>query len=184
MPPRITIGATGHRKLNSLAELSAQVHRVLEKVVQDTSPASPKLCALSPLAEGADRLVAREVFRFSGAELEALLPLAKADYLKDFKTPESRGEFEELLARTMRIIQIPPVGSRPEAYLQAGRYVVDHCDILIALWDGKPAGGRGGTAEIVAYARQQRRTLYWIHTADPKREPTYEPGGPRPAKPV
>jgi hypothetical protein len=179
MPPRITIGVTGHRKLNSLAELSAQVHRVLEKVVQDTSPASPKLCALSPLAEGADRLVAREVLRFPGAELEALLPLAKADYLKDFKTPASREEFEELLSRAVRIIELPSASSRSEAYLQAGRYVVDHCDILIALWDGKPAGGRGGTAEIVEYARRQRRALYWIHTADPKREPTYEPGAPR-----
>jgi hypothetical protein len=183
MPPCITIGVTGHRKLNDPSALSAQVRRVLEKIVQNAAPASPSLCALSPLAEGADRLVAWEVLRFPGAELEAVLPLAKADYLKDFKTSESRDEFEELLSRTGRVIELSPAGSRSEAYFQAGRYLVDHCDILIALWNGKPAAGRGGTAEIVEYARRQRRALYWIHTADPKREPTYEPGGPRQPKP-
>jgi hypothetical protein len=183
MPPRITIGVTGHRILRNTAELSAQVHSVLEQIVQNATLASPNLCALSPLAEGADRLVAREVLRLPGAELEAVLPLAKADYLKDFKTSASRDEFEELLSRTGRVTELSPAGSRSEAYFQAGRYVVDHCDILIALWNGKSAAGRGGTAEIVEYARRQRRALYWIHTADPKREAVYEPGAPRRPEP-
>jgi hypothetical protein len=34
---------------------------------------------------------------------------------------------------------------REAAYEAAGRYVVDHCDLLIAVWDRKPAQGRGGT---------------------------------------
>lgn len=183
MPPRIVIGVTGHRKLKEPAALAAQVRRVLEQVVQEAAPPAPSLRVLSPLAEGADRLVAREVLRFSGAELEVVLPLAEADYLKDFKASESRDEFEEFLSRAGRVIELAPAKTRSEAYLQVGRYVVDHCDVLIALWDGKPAGGRGGTAEIVQYARVERRALYWVHTADPKCEPTYEPGGPRQLKP-
>ena len=39
------------------------------------------------------------------------------------------------------------------AYEQAGRYVVEHSDALIAVWDGLPAQGRGGTAEIVAWGQ-------------------------------
>ena len=42
---------------------------------------------------------------------------------------------------------------------QVGQYVVDHCDVLIAVWDGQPARGRGGTAEIVQYAQEQNRPI-------------------------
>ena len=56
---------------------------------------------------------------------------------------------------------------RAQAYEAAGRYVVDHCDLLIAVWDGKPARGRGGTAEIVAYAREKKRPLIVVSSLDP-----------------
>jgi hypothetical protein len=48
---------------------------------------------------------------------------------------------------------------RFDAYAAVGRYVVDHCDVLIAVWDGKPSASRGGTAEIVRYALQQDRPV-------------------------
>jgi len=37
--------------------------------------------------------------------------------------------------------------------------VVDHCDLLIAVWDGEPTSSRGGMAEIIAYAREQNRPI-------------------------
>lgn len=52
---------------------------------------------------------------------------------------------------------------------------MDNCDVLLALWNGKPAAGQGGTAEIVHYARQKGCPLFWIHTDDPA-QATYEPG--------
>jgi hypothetical protein len=33
--------------------------------------------------------------------------------------------------------------------------MVDHADELYAVWDGQPARGYGGTADVVAYARQR-----------------------------
>ena len=45
-----------------------------------------------------------------------------------------------------------------------GRYVVDHCDVLIALWDGMPSSGQGGTAEIVSYAKEQCRPVVIFST--------------------
>lgn len=96
----------------------------------------------------------REVLRFPTSRLDVVLPLEKGDYLQDFETSESKAEFEELLSRARRVKQLPPTASRNEAYAQVGRYVVDHCDVLFALWDGKPAAGQGGTAEIVRYARE------------------------------
>lgn len=169
IPARIMIGVTGHRRLQDEAALAKQVRVTLERVRQLLPPLSSTpvmFSILSPLAEGADRLVVHEVLNFPASRLEVVLPLEKSDYLQDFETPDSKTEFEELLSRARRVKQLPPAASRNEAHTQAGRHVVDHCDVLIALWDGKPAAGQGGTAEIVQYARETRCPLFWIHTAD------------------
>jgi hypothetical protein len=119
---------------------------------------------VSPLAEGADRLVAREVLNDEGSDLEAPLPLPREEYLRDFETEESRREFDSLLARAKAATELPPCSTREEAYEQVGRYVVDRCDVLIALWDGEGSRGRGGSAEIVEYARKRQVPLFWIST--------------------
>jgi hypothetical protein len=169
IPARIVIGVTGHRTLQGDAALADQVRATLERVRQlfpSLSSTPVMFRVLSPLAEGADRLVVREVLTFPTSQLDVVLPLEKSDYLQDFDTPDSKAEFEELLSRARSVKQLPPTASRNEAYVQVGRYVVDHCDVLIALWDGKSAAGQGGTAEIVRYARETRCPLFWIHTAD------------------
>lgn len=110
------------------------------------------LVALSPLAEGADRLVAEVVLEQPGARLMAVLPLPQDDYEHDFVSPESRAEFRRLLAQADEVTTLPPAPDRNEAYASVGEYVLDHSDVLVAIWDGQPAQGRGGTAEIVRAA--------------------------------
>ena len=73
--------------------------------------------------------------------------------MTDFESPQSREEFLALVGEAETVIEMPAANSRTEAYEQAGRYVVEHSDVLVAVWDGLPARGRGGTAEIVAWAR-------------------------------
>lgn len=163
------IGVTGPRALQSEPLLASQVRAVLNSIrdgLERTSALPNQFIILSPLAEGADRLVAREGLALLGAELEVVLPLAGSEYLRDFDSQKSKAEFNDLCARARRIVQPQPTASRAEAYEWAGRYVVDRCDVLIALWDGKPASGRGGTAEIVAYARERSCPLYWIDVED------------------
>lgn len=50
-----------------------------------------------------------------------------------------------------------------EAYLAAGQEVVDLTDTLLAIWDGQPARGLGGTADVVRYARSvgKRVVVIW-----------------------
>ena len=47
--------------------------------------------------------------------------------------------------------------------MAAGRLLVERSDRLIAVWDGLPARGPGGTADVVAYARALSRpvTVLW-----------------------
>lgn len=170
IPARLVIGVTGHRKLDNQPVLGEQIRSTIKMITQmvpplANTPVVPSV--LSPLAEGADRLIVREVLKVPRSMLEVVLPLKQDDYVQDFETAESRMEFHELLSRARRVRQLPSKGNRPEAYKQLGRYIVDHCDVLIALWDGKPAAGEGGTGDIVQYARERRCPLFWIHTEDP-----------------
>jgi hypothetical protein len=176
-PARLVIGVTGHRKFAAGDALAAKIDTMLDGIARAASRegtaaggagrGSPlRFVVLSPLAEGADRLVAERVLARGGAELEAVLPMAEAEYERDFATDASRDEFRSLLARAGTVHRLSGVSDRPEAYAAAGRYVVDHCDVLIAVWNGRTSNGPGGTAEIVAYARKRKRRLLVI---DPSR---------------
>jgi len=115
MGREVRLGVTGHRVLPDEKVivpivrdfLLSQLPRLLDQNRGDWDGAPPplpgRLTILSALAEGADRLVAREVLRFPGSSLEAVLPLRDEDYHRVFSTEESRGEFLELLARAGQI---------------------------------------------------------------------------------
>jgi hypothetical protein len=192
IPYRIRIGVTGHRELPRPDAISSLVSQALDKklhgLFDDASRDALRrvwrtpllLSVVSPLAEGADRVVAHEVLKRHGATLEAVLPLVVNDYVEDFATEQSRREFVDLLekCRHPRVLRhrrldqdfsAEHVGdARRHAYADVGRFVVDQCDVLIALWDGHPARGVGGTAEVVAYARYHGHPVIrvWIDDAE------------------
>ena len=145
------VGVTGHRTMADEAGVAARVAAVLDEL------AAP-LTAVSALAEGADRLVAEQVLARSGGRLVALLPLPVDDYARDFTDDRSLRTFNELLASADEVTVAPhdPTDpSREAAYEHAGLALLDHVDVLLALWDGEASRGRGGTAEIVAEARER-----------------------------
>ena len=132
--------------------------------------------AISSLARGADRIVARATLARPGARLQVIAPLPLDDYRTDSTTPEDLAEFEALLSRDPSPTLPEPKDSngverRSERYLKAGYKVVDACEIRVAVWDGQPAHGHGGTAEIVTYAANQGRVVLWIDSNAPARRP-------------
>ena len=169
LPFSLRIGVTGHRELPDPAALLPAVRAALQGLIERfLGPgAEPALLVVSALAEGADRLVATEVLAGPDATLEAALPLPPAEYLGDFTGDASKAEFNDLLGRAASVWLARPGASRDEAYERAGRHVVDRADVLIALWDGEPPRGRGGTATIVAYAREQGVPVAWVPTSGP-----------------
>jgi SMODS and SLOG-associating 2TM effector domain 1 len=168
IPFRLRIGVTGHRVLADEEALAAKVREAVaqaELLVPPTAATPVLLTVVSSLAEGADRLVAREMLGREGVRLEVPLPLPRERYRRDFRTPESQREFDELMRRASLVVE-PELATDPEdGYLQVGRYVVDRSDVLLALWDGLPARGEGGTAEIVEYAQEQEKPVLWIRAA-------------------
>ena len=140
------VGVTGHRHLASPDTVARDVDAVLDRL--DAS----SLTAVSSLAEGADRIVARRILARAGGSLHAVLPLEPDDYRTDFAGSHAQDEFDVLLSQAVTVSLSPRQETREAAYEHAGRAVLDSCDVLLALWDGQPARGRGGTAQLVAEA--------------------------------
>jgi hypothetical protein len=162
----VTLGVTGHRYLAETDKITAGIEEAVGRILT-TFPDS-NFRVFSSLAEGADRLLAERLLLLPQARLWVTLPLPEEEYLKDFKTRRSQQEFLHLLGRAERVIQVQAAGNREEGYLAAGIYVLENSDVLIAIWDGRPAQGRAGTAEIVALRRAGSLPLIWIHAGNRK----------------
>jgi hypothetical protein len=158
------IGVTGHRVLAEREKLEAGLDAVALRIAA-AFPGEP-WTVISALAEGADRLVARRLLARLGTRFLAVLPLAADDYEADFSTAGSRHEFRSLLDRADEVVEIAPTASRDTAYAAAGREVLDRADLLVAVWDGQGAQGHGGTAAIVAQARERGLPLAWVHAGN------------------
>jgi len=157
----IIIGVTGHRILDSPKSIISGVDEALH-VIQSSFHAE-HMAVLSPLAEGADRLIADRALAISGTKLIAILPMPIDIYQEDFQSPSSSVEFHDLLLQANEVIELPRTIKREESYRRAGEYLVAHCDVLIAIWDGLPSRGPGGTAEIITLARDRNLPLAWIY---------------------
>lgn len=149
------IGVTGHRSIPH----EARAH-VLEGLRAALCGHEGSLEALSSLAVGADQLFA-DLALAHGAELTVVIP--SGDYEAGFDERELV-RYRKLKARAAREVLLDFPHSTDEAYYAAGTYIADHCDRLIAVWDGRPARGLGGTGDIVTYARSLGRpvTVIWL----------------------
>jgi hypothetical protein len=150
----IVLAVTGHRDLRD-ADLPVLAAAVTEHLRQlsNKHPHSPCVL-LSGLAEGADRLAARCALD-AGWKLGVVLPLPQQAYEQDFAEPGSVEEFRDLLSRAAwcRDISAPDMG-RPGCYDALGEWLAQHSHALLALWDGEPGRGPGGTAEVVRRFRE------------------------------
>jgi hypothetical protein len=158
----LVVGVTGHRDLVP-DEVPAIRGRVRD-FLRDLNSQYPNrdLAVLTPLAEGADRLVAEEALAL-GLPITVVLPMPRALYFEDFRTPESRSEFDRLCAAATDLFELPLTpgntrGSveghgpnRARQYAQGGVFLSAHCHILLALWDGKESTEIGGTAQVVRF---------------------------------
>ncbi|MBI5691395.1 MAG: hypothetical protein HZC55_15020 [Verrucomicrobia bacterium] len=161
LPVFHVVGFTGHRQLRDPAAVERTLGEVLGGLRAEEGV---EWLALSSIAEGADMLFARTALRL-GLGWEAVLPLSPAEFRADFDPARWR-EVETLLAEAEHARVIGERTAREDAYLDCGMETVNHCDVLLAVWNGEPSRGRGGTAEIVAYAREMGRPVIIIDAND------------------
>ena len=139
------VGVTGHQDLPADARplIVGSVRGILTLT-------PPPITAVSSLAAGADQLVAQQVLA-AGGRLHAVIP--SNDYERTMSGPDLT-TYRRLLQLAEHVTGLDYPTANEEAFDAAGRWVVEHCETLIAVWDGQPARGKGGTADAVAYAKQ------------------------------
>jgi hypothetical protein len=180
--PVLCVGITGHRpeKLteDAIKRLRPQLGEVLKTLLKemrrvtalsaDCFGGPARLRVLSAAAEGADRIFARIGLEM-GSDLQLILPFDRADYALDFSNDTSKRDYCDLVSRASAVVELDGMQSNaPPAYLAAGKLIVELCDVLVAVWDGQQAAGKGGTADIVALALAAGRPVIWLNTEEKK----------------
>lgn len=140
--PRIAV--SGHRGMPPATEqLVDQAIRAALARLDDS------LTGLSCLADGADQIFARAVLDHGG-QIEAIVPAVR---YRDGLPAAARAGYDQLLARAASVRRLPFIDSTSQAHMAASKLMLDMADQLWAVWDGRPARGYGGTADVVARAR-------------------------------
>lgn len=158
------VGITGHQRLEDPAAWSW----VATAMRQVLDAAAPPLVGVTLLAIGADQLFARLVLE-RGGRIHAVLPFA--DIERSFSAEDVLAYRELAGQATAEVLDTP--GTDEDAYLAAGKRVVELSDLVVAVWDGEPAKGKGGTADVVDYARHRGVPLVHI---DPVSRRVRRPG--------
>jgi hypothetical protein len=148
LPQFHVVGFTGHRHLTDPAGAAAAIRGALDALRREVPG---EWIALSSIAGGSDQLFVQQA-RDSGLAWHAILPMTRAEFAKDF-TPQGWEAVEQMLAAADHVRTIDENGDRKDGYLDCGIETVNGADVLIAVWDGEPARGKGGTADVVEYAR-------------------------------
>src|ERR687885_794815 len=90
------IGVVGHRPNGLVGADNGLLNQRVRRVFEHAQEVSEAIAVVSPLAEGADRVVAREALA-AGYPLYCLLPFASDEYAVDFQSPSSLAEYHHLL---------------------------------------------------------------------------------------
>jgi hypothetical protein len=159
LSPIWIIGFTGHRHLQDPEKIKKIIGAVLDSLRAEIPG---QLVGYSSVAIGADTLFA-ERWLESESPWMALLPRAEDDFKNDFTQADWAKTFA-LLQRAVRVQSLTGIkeAERDLAYLECGILVVEEADVVIAVWNGKPSRGVGGTADIVANARNLNKPLVLI----------------------
>jgi hypothetical protein len=139
------IAISGHRGLPG--PISDLVDKAIRAALAEHAP---DVTGLSCLADGADQIFARAVTDLGG-KLEVIIP---ASQYRAGLPGQAHPEYDRLFAQAAAIHRMPFAKSTSQAHMEASKAMVDQADELYAVWDGQPARAYGGTADVVAYARQ------------------------------
>jgi fumarate reductase subunit D len=158
LTPRYLIGFTGHRSGYDENLIRPALTQTLTDLKARAAAVGGQAELYASVAEGSDTLCV-EVARELGLPVHLLLPLEETEFAKDFSTPAAwkRSQTQLITARQRpgrgSVHLVSGEATRPECYFNQAMHMLDAVDVVIALWDGQPARGLGGTAQVIAQAQ-------------------------------
>lgn len=114
--------------------------------------------ALSSLAVGSDQVFAR-------VAIDEQIPVLAVLPIEHYENYFHGGALNNyrLLLEQCDVKELNWSGNPERAFFEAGKFIADNSDLLFAIWDGEPAEGFGGTADVVAYAKARERRIVHIN---------------------
>ena len=159
LPNWTVIGFTGHRNIADPAAVS----RMIGAAIDQLEAPGVSLLAVCSAARGGDTLFIEETIRRS-IPFVIILPFSMERFRKDFEA-DAWERLQLLMRQALRVEHLDGQCGDDEAYMEAGVGTIDRANVVIAVWEGEPARGLGGTADVVAYARALRKPLLLINPA-------------------
>ncbi len=148
-------GITGHQNLGE-AETVVWVETALQEIVAKHNVQH----GFTSLAIGADQLFAEILYRH-GISYTAVLPCRSLE--RTFHTPAHLENYRRLLKNAAAIETLEFIEPEERAFFEAGKRVVALADLVIAVWNGQPPKGLGGTADAVKYALDRKKPVMHIN---------------------
>jgi len=160
LPTTLAIGFTGHRKLQDEAKCRDAIRKELLEWIEKVPGV---VYGVTSAAAGGDLLFAETCIELN-LPVRVFLPVPKEQFREDFDEPAwARAE---CVFRKALSVEITGGGEKLlERYYECGIETVQQSQVLMALWDGEPSQGLGGTADMVHFAKEQGRPVIWIHSA-------------------
>src|SRR5579864_239275 len=159
LPATLAIGFTGHRKLPDEAKCREAIRRVL---LEWRAKVPGVIYGATSAAAGGDLLFAETCIELN-LPIRVFLPLPKEQFREDFD--EASWDRAECVFKNALSVEVTGAGEQlTERYYECGIETVQESQLLIALWDGEPSQGLGGTADMVHFAKEQGRPVIWIHS--------------------
>lgn len=146
-----TCCVTGHRDIapDETTHVKDALRREIEKAVNDGFTVF-----LSGFADGVDQYFAEIVLELQNKNQDLKL-IAVLPYRKRIDSLCQKEHTNALLDACAEVVVIREE-YRPNAYSQRNRYMVEHSDRIIAVYDGRE---KGGTVKAIRFAHQFRKEL-------------------------
>ena len=146
-----TCCVTGHRDIpaDETAHVKEALRREIEKAVNDGFTVF-----LSGFADGVDQYFAEIVLELQNKNLNLKL-IAALPYRKRVDSLCQNEHTKALLDACAEVMVIREE-YRPSVYSRRNRYMVEHSDRVIAVYDGRE---KGGTVKTIRFAHQFRKEL-------------------------
>ena len=146
-----TCCVTGHRDIpaEEMAPVKEALRREIKKAVNDGFTVF-----LSGFADGVDQYFAEMILELQNKNPDLKL-IAVLPYQKRKDSLCQKEHTNTLLDACAEVIVIQEE-YRPNVYSKRNRYMVEHADRVIAVYDGRE---KGGTVKTIRYAHQFRKEL-------------------------
>ncbi len=159
LPPVLAIGFSGHRHIENEAKCRDAVRAFLRSKKETHQGI---VYGVSSAASGGDQIFAESCLELD-MPLRILLPRPPEQFKTDFDAAGWQRS-EAILDKAISVEVTSDSPDRKEQYYDCGIRMVTESQVLLALWDGEPSRGVGGTQEIVSFAEKTGHPVAWIHS--------------------